>query len=127
MNPFADYAVSAAEMDRVVRRFTSGAQRDDDSAKPEFGGFLSPLVLKAYGDYMHQHRTMRDGSRRGAADWKQGIPQRVYFESLLRHVMDVWFHLDGHPSEAREDLPTALCAVLFNASGLLYETLKAKL
>jgi len=110
-----------------MRRFESGAQRDDDSTKPEFGGFLSPLVLKAYGDYMHHHRTMKDGSRRGAADWKQGIPQRVYFESLLRHVMDVWLHVDGHPSEAREDLRISLCGVLFNASGLLYETLKAKL
>jgi hypothetical protein len=38
-------------------------------------------------------------------------------------MMDVWLHHRGYPEKAREDLKVALCAVLFNAQGLLYNLL----
>lgn len=110
-----------------MRKFESGATRDDDEGKYEYGGFLSPLVLQAFGAYMHEHRKLADGTTRASGNWKRGMDQRVYFESLLRHVMDVWLHLEGHSSEAREELQGALCGVLFNTSGLLLEVIREKM
>ena len=37
--------------------------------------------------------------------------------------MDVWLHHDGHGDEASETLRDSLCAVIFNAQGLLRELL----
>jgi len=85
---------------------------------------LSPLVLERYAQYMHQHRTMPDGSLRGADNWQKGIPKPVYMDSALRHVMDWWkIHRKLPVKDGIEDV---LCAVIFNAMGYLYEILKRK-
>jgi hypothetical protein len=83
---------------------------------------MSPIAIEAYGNYMHAHRYQSDGTLRASDNWTKGIPQREYLKSLLRHVMDVWLLFRGAP--AREDKETALCAIIFNAQGLLHEILK---
>jgi hypothetical protein len=106
-----------------MRTFKSGSVRDDDSGKPDYFGFTSALVTKRFGDYMLKHQKQSDGSMRGSANWKAGIPQIEYVKSLNRHVVDVNLHYElSH--EARESLEDAICAVIFNANGLLYELLK---
>ena len=72
---------------------------------------------------MHRHRHQADGKLRAGDNWQKGMPTDDYMDSLLRHVMDVWLHHRGYPERAREDLKEALCAVLFNAQGLLFNTL----
>ena len=99
------------------------ATRDTSEGKPDYGCFLSPLVLKRFGEYMHEHRVQSDGTLRAADNWQKGIPVDAYVESLLRHIMDIWLHDRGHGDEARESYEDALCAALFNIQGLLLEEL----
>ena len=106
-----------------MREFDSGATRDNIGDKPNYEGFLSPLVLEEFGRYMHQHRYQADGELRDGDNWQKGIPTDAYMDSLIRHMMDIWLHHRGYPEKAREDLKEALCAVMFNVQGLLYNLL----
>jgi hypothetical protein len=110
-----------------IRTFESGATRDIDSDKVDYEGFLSPLVTKRFGRYMHQHRVQADGTLRASDNWQRGMPKDAYVKSLTRHVEDVKLHHDGYGHEATEDIESALCAVIFNANGLLFELLKEKI
>jgi hypothetical protein len=107
-----------------MRKFSTGASRDTDKDKLSYEGFLSPLVLQRYGQYMHKHRHLPDGSLRAADNWQKGMDRDVYLDSLIRHVMDVWLAHRGH--EAREDAEEALCAIIFNAMGYLYEEMSPR-
>ena len=117
----------------AVREFGTGATRDLDANKLDFEGFLSPLVLERYAEHMHKARRMPDGSMRESDNWQLGIPVGVYIKSLWRHFFAVWKLWRGLPvtevvkgETITKDLETELCALLFNASGMLHEHLKAK-
>lgn len=116
-----------------VREFGTGATRDLDANKLDFEGFLSPLVMERYAQHMHKARRMPDGSMRESDNWQLGIPVAVYMKSLWRHFFDVWKGHRGLPitevvkgETVVKDLETELCALLFNANGMLHEILKAK-
>lgn len=109
------------------RVFATGATRDTETGKLDYEGFLSPLVLKRFAEFMHSKRHMPDGSYRDSDNWQKGIPKAVYHKSLQRHAMDAWLHSRGYPDLAADPLETTLCAVMFNAMGLLFEILKEKL
>lgn len=113
-----------------IRKFETGATRDTNEGKHEYARFLDSRVLRRYGAYMHRHRTQADGSLRDPDNWKKGMGD-TYIDSLWRHVMDCWEieqwgsatdHRTGEPV----DLEEALCGVIFNAHGKLFEVLKAK-
>lgn len=105
-----------------MREFETGATRNSDTGKLDYEGFLSPVVLEAYAEYMNRHRTQEDGKLRDSDNWQKGFPQEVYMKSLWRHFMDVWKEHRGIETEA--GLEAALCAVIFNAMGMLYELIK---
>lgn len=105
-----------------IRKFVTGATRDLDTSKLDYEGFLSPLVLETFGKYMHKNRFMKDGSLRDSDNWQKGIPQEAYMKSMWRHVFDVWKEHRGIKTE--EGLEQALCAVMFNAMGMLHEIKK---
>jgi hypothetical protein len=107
----------------ALRKFETGATRDGDSHKLDFEGFLSPLVLKRYAEFMHTHRFQSDGELRDSDNWQKGIPQAEYMKSGWRHFMAWWMAHRGH--ETDETLEEALCALIFNASGYLHEHLKS--
>jgi hypothetical protein len=109
-----------------ARQFETGATRDVDTGKLDYEGFLSPLVLERYAQYMHKNRHMKDGSLRNSDNWQLGIPLDAFIKSKMRHDMDVWFQHRDLSDMARDDLETALCAVLFNTMGYLHELLKKK-
>lgn len=111
-------------MTAQVREFETGAKRDLDVSKLDYEGFLSPLVLKRYAEYMHANRAMRDGSLRDSDNWQKGIPPEAYAKSGFRHFMDWWMEHRGHPTD--EGLELALCGLLFNAMGYLHEHLKSE-
>ena len=104
-----------------MRQFESGAIRDSDTEKYDYEGFLSPLVLERFAEYMHKNRKLADGSMRGSDNWQQGIPKEQYMKSGLRHVMDAWLEHRGY--EGREDMEEALCGILFNVMGYMHELL----
>lgn len=104
-----------------VRQFSTRATRDDLSSKPDYEGYLSPLVIERFGRYMLGHQTCADGSQRASDNWQLGIPKDEYIKSLLRHVLAVW--LAHRRGEVDED---AWCAILFNSQGYLYESLKGQ-
>jgi len=107
-----------------IRKFETGATRDTDDGKFDYAGFLSPLVLKRFAEFMHKHRFQADGSMRSSRNWQKGIPKDVYMSSGFRHFMDWWTNHEGF--KADEDLEESLCALIFNTSGYLFEILKKK-
>lgn len=109
-----------------IRTFDTGATRDTEVGKMDYVGFESALVSLRFAEYMDLNRKQPDGSVRGSANWKNGIPQDAYLRSLARHMKDLELHAEGFPNAAREDVESALCAILFNARGMLFELLKAK-
>ena len=108
-----------------MRRFPSGATRDDDDGKLDYEGFLSPIVLVRYAEYMDRHRVQADGELRASDNWQRGITKPAYAKSLWRHFMD--FFLEHRGYQSREGMEDALCAIIFNASGYLHELLKERL
>lgn len=111
-----------------MRTFDTGATRNADDSKLDYEGFLSPLVLERFAQYMHSHRKQKNGTLRDSDNWQKGIPKRVYMSSLIRHTMDFWRLWrggkvvdpdTGEPATA-EDLA---CAIMFNVMGFLHETL----
>ena len=115
---------------KIMRTFDTGATRHSDEGKLDFEGFLSPHVLKRYAEYLNEHRTQADGKVRASDNWQQGIPLTVYMKSMLRHLMDVWvIHRQEDydpPVSLRDAHETALCALMFNTMGYLFEILKEK-
>ena len=104
-----------------IRTFSTGATRDTDTNKLDFDGFLCPLVLERYAEYMNANRKMADGSARSSSNWKSGIPQEVYRKSGWRHFFSFWKHcLSGNKALAMVDA----CALLFNIMGWMHEELK---
>ncbi len=100
-----------------IRTFETGATRDTDQGKLDYEGFLHPLVIQAYGEYMHRHRLQPDGQLRTSDNWQKGIPQDSYIKSGWRHFMDWWLLHRGFT--AKQTLVESLCAIIFNASGYL--------
>lgn len=107
-----------------MREFDSGATRDTDENKLDFEGFLSPLVLNRYAEYMNKNRVQADGKLRDSDNWQKGIPKTEYMKSGFRHFFDWWFNHRGLAALARETIEEALCGLLFNAMGYLHEHLK---
>lgn len=105
-----------------IRKFDTGATRDTDQGKHDPEGFLSPLVIERFNEYMHKHRKQADGNLRASDNWQKGIPKDAYMKSAWRHFLDWWKEHRGY--ESREGLQDALCALMFNVQGYLFEVLK---
>ncbi len=107
-----------------MREFPTGATRSAEEGKPDYEGFLSPLVLESFGKYMNKHRVQADGSLRASDNWQKGIPRKVYVKSLLRHVMTLWLLHRQPDYGSDEQVEEALNAILFNTQGYLLEFLR---
>ena len=120
----SDYEVQDVVHKALMREFDSGATRNLSDDKFDFEGFLSPLALEEFAKYMHNHRLQADGKVRDSDNWQKGIDLDSYMKSMWRHFFDTWKQHRG--LETPEDQITNLCAVIFNAQGMLHEILKAK-
>lgn len=111
-----------------MRTFETGATRDDDADKLDYEGFLSPIALERYAEYMHQHRVQADGELRDSDNWQRGMTTECYMKSMFRHFVDVWHLHRGYSRYDSSGRPVcreeALCALLFNVFGFLHETVK---
>lgn len=102
-----------------MRTFKTGATRNDDSNKLDLEGFLSPIALEHFAEYMHKNRVQADGNIRASDNWQKGIELDSYMKSMWRHFFDVW---KGHRGlETPEDMITNLSALMFNVQGYLHE------
>ena len=111
----------------TLRKFETGATRDTGKGKLCYEGFLSPIVLKRFAQYMHKHCVQKDGTPRAPDNWQAGLPKTVYIDSGLRHFMDWWMLHRGYTIDEPYDIEEVLCALLFNVQGYLHEHLKSKL
>jgi len=105
-----------------IRKFKSGATRDTNKSKFDFEGFLSPIVLQEFAKYMHENRIQSDGKLRDSDNWQKGMPKKEYIKSAWRHFIDWWLEHRGY--ESRDGIKKALCGLIFNSMGYLYEILK---
>lgn len=112
--------------------FASGATRDTSAGKLDYEGFLSPLVLHRYAEYMNKNRVQSNGRLRESDNWQRGFTRESYMKSGFRHFMDWWsLHRatvqpgqmwDVYVGQAvTDDIEEALCATLFNVMGYLHE------
>ena len=115
---FSGYDYRMAE-----RTFSTGANRDELTGKPGYEGFLSPIVLWAYGQYMHRKQTLSSGKVREPDNWQKGMERDVYMDSLLRHVIDLWLYHRGFGEHATDSLDDCLAGLFFNTQGYWFETL----
>ena len=106
-----------------IRTFNTGATRNIEINELDFDGFLSPLVLMKFSEYMHKHRIQKDGTLRDSDNWKRGIPLDAYMKSGFRHFFDWW--LEHNKLNSRDGMIDALCGLLFNVQGYLHEYLKS--
>jgi hypothetical protein len=115
----------------MTRQFGTGATRDTDFSKIDPEGAISPLVLRRFAEYMRecQTRNVPPGQTvRSSDNWQKGIPLDSYAKSHARHTLDFLQLHDGFPVIDNKGQPVtievALCAILFNVQGYLFELLK---
>lgn len=112
-----------------IRLFDTGATRDSDDSKFDFEGYLSPLVLERFAEYMTKHRKQSDGSLRDSDNWQKGFGPNhkdVCIKSLWRHFMDLWKIHRGREKLAEASLEDTLCAVMFNTMAYFHKVLEDK-
>ena len=107
-----------------MRRFETGATRDVDDGKLDLEGFLSPLVLEAFGKYMHKHRIQTDGTLRDSDNWQKLFGEDHYnvcIKSAWRHFFAFWKAHRGYPT--KETLEDSAMALLFNIMAYMHKYL----
>lgn len=113
-----------------VRAFSSGATRNNDTDRFDYEGFLSPVVLERYAQYMHLHRKQADGKLRASDNWQNLFGSTVKehtdvcMKSLLRHTMTLW--LEHRGTYQKENIEDTLCAIMFNAMAILHARVNTK-
>lgn len=113
-----------------IRKFDTGATRSADAMRDDPEGYLSPLVIDRYNEYMTKHRQQPDGSVRMSDNWQKGMPLPSYMKGAWRHFLHWWTRHRGFPVRdpgAAVDIEEDLCALLFNVQGYLHETIKKRL
>lgn len=110
----------------AVRVFDSGATRSPLGDKLQYEGYLNPLVLKRFAQYMKKHQVQSDGAVRAADNWQKNLPLESLYDSKTRHDMDVWLYARGYKTEMTDNIEEALCAVLFNTMAILKQILEGK-
>jgi hypothetical protein len=97
-----------------IRKFTSGAIRDNDDTKEDYIETISWKAMKRYAQYMTGKK-----KKYGAGNFKKGIPQESYEQSLVRHLQKYLANkYEGGDVEKEED---HLSAMLFNVFGIINE------
>lgn len=114
----------------AVRQFDTGATRSSDAGRYDPEGFLSPIAIERFSQYMAKHQRQPDGSVRTSDNWQKGIPLSAYMKGGWRHFLHLWTRHRGYPVQdpmAAANVEEDLCALLFNVHGMLHEVVKARL
>lgn len=112
-----------------ARTFATGATRSSDAGRYDPEGFLSPLALERFCEYMSKHRIQADGKVRDSDNWQKGMPLVTYMKGMWRHFLHLWQRhrgwIVGDPGAAA-NIEEDLCAILFNVQGYLHELVKER-
>ena len=103
------------------------ATRDDSENKIDPEGFLSPIVIQSFCEYMMKHRKTATGLR-DSDNWQNLFGEDHYavcMKSLWRHTLDLWLFHRGY--KGRDTIEDSLNGILFNASAYLFKVLKDKI
>lgn len=114
---------------KILDKYDTGATRSPVENRYDPEGFLSPIVIERYCEYMNKHRVQLDGSVRDSDNWQKGIPPERYLKGMWRHVLHLWTRMRGYKVQdqlASADMEEDLCAIMFNAQGMLFELIKDK-
>ena len=103
-----------------IARYETGGIRSSKEGKINYIGILPPVVLRAFGKYMHKMAKLPNGSYRAVDNWQKGMPVQRYLESLGRHHEAVQF-LCKATEGTNKDLHEALMGTLFNTVALTFE------
>jgi hypothetical protein len=110
-----------------MRQFETGATRSPDAGRYDPEGFLSPIVIERFAEYMQKHRFQADGKVRDSDNWQKGMPFATYIKGAWRHFLHLWTRHRGYKvmdPGAAANMEEDLCALLFNINGMLFEILK---
>jgi hypothetical protein len=115
-----------------MEKIGGGATRTDSSIRDDPEGYLSPLVVQRYCEYMTLHRLQSDGEVRASDNWQNGDYGMVFraLKGAWRHFMHLWTRLRGYPVSdglAAADAEEDLCALLFNVNVMLHYIIKERL
>jgi len=112
----------------VIRKFSTGATRDTSDGKYDYEGFLSPIVIQKYAEYMHSNRKQSDGSLRAGDNWQKHFGENHYavcMKCMWRHFMDLW--LEHRKLKSRDGIENAIMGILFNVMAYADKYYKDKL
>ncbi len=124
-------AEAEAELKKTdkVRKFDTGATRSSDAGRYDPEGFLSPLALERFCEYMNKHRFQADGTIRDSDNWQKGMPLVTYMKGMWRHFLHLWQRHRGwivSDPGAAANIEEDLCAILFNVQGYLHTLVKER-
>lgn len=111
----------------MAREFKTGAYRDGEDGKNDYEGFICPLVIKGYGNYMTKHRRQSNGVWRDSDNWQNLFGDdhyKVCMSSAWRHFEDMWLEHRGHKS--RDGMEEAINGLLFNIMAYYHKYLLEK-
>ena len=115
-------------MEKKIRKFNTGAVRDTSEGKHDYEGYFSPLVIRAFGNYMIKHSKSPDGKSRESDNWQKGFGDKhfsVCIKSAWRHFLDLWLSHRGY--KGRESIDEAICGLLFNIMAYYHQLLKGRI
>jgi hypothetical protein len=102
-----------------MRKFETGAVRDDDTGKESYVETISWTALKRYAQYMTGKK-----AKYGEGNFKKGIPVSSYEDSLVRHVQK--YIANKHEGGTVEKDEDHLAAIVFNCFGIMHEESRNK-
>lgn len=106
----------------VMRSFSTGATRSSDAGRIDPEGFMNPLVVERFCEYMNKHRVQADGSTRASDNWQKGMPTASGLKGMWRHFLHLWTRLRGYAvtdPKAAADAEEDVCAIMFNCQVIL--------
>ena len=103
-----------------MRKFETGAVRDDETEKADYIETISWTALHRFAKYMTGCK-----AKYGSGNFKKGIPTASYERSASRH----WSQYLRNKYENGNDEPEVdhLAAVIFNVFGVIHEEEQKKL
>lgn len=86
------------------RTFDTGAQRDQDTNKPQMSLMPHDELIRVMNHY-------KSGAKKyGANNWKNGMPLSVYYDSAQRHLLK-WWQGDTTEDHAAAAVWNIMCAM----------------
>lgn len=102
-----------------MRKFNTGAVREDEQLKPDFIETVSWTAFRRFGEYMTGKK-----KRYGEGNFKKGIPIESYERSLVRHLQK---YLENKYEDGTHEVEEGhLEAIIFNTFGIIHEEERIK-